>query len=126
MLPRSAVLEQRGWTTKWEIVTFVEGGRCNYKGTKTHKNQEQGFVSGKYLRNVQCSSCLEAWRQRENTAKERGVVNVKYSQYKKKDIVEEISKEDRKRILCLECRTRKKQPQWDQRVVVCSVQGKVQ
>jgi len=38
MLPRSAVLEQRGWTTKWEIVTFVEGGRYNYKGTKTHKN----------------------------------------------------------------------------------------
>jgi len=38
MPPRSATLEQRGWTTKWEVVTFVECRGCDYEGTKTHKN----------------------------------------------------------------------------------------
>ena len=62
MPPRSTVLEQKGWTTKWEVVTFVECRGCNYKGTKIHESQGQGFVSGKHLRNVWCNSCLEAWR----------------------------------------------------------------
>jgi len=63
--------------TKWEVVTFVECRGYNYKGTMTHKNQGQGFVSGKQLRNVWCSSCLKAWKWRENTAEERGAVVVK-------------------------------------------------
>jgi len=37
------------------------------------------------------------------------VVNIKCSQCGRKDIVERISKKNRKRILCLECRTGKKQ-----------------
>jgi len=62
MPPRSTILEQRGWMTKWEVVTFVEYGGCNYKGTKIHKNQRQRFVSGKQLRNVWYRSCLKAWK----------------------------------------------------------------
>jgi len=42
-------------------------------------------------------------------ARERGAVNVKCSQCKRKDIVKKILEKDRKRILCLECRTGKKQ-----------------
>jgi len=110
MPPRSTVLEQRGWTTRWEVVTFVECGGYNYKGTKTHKNWEQGFISGKHLRNVWCSSCLEVWRWRENTVKEREVVNVKYSQCRRKDTVEGILEENRKRVLYLGYGTGKKQP----------------
>ena len=60
MLPKSAILEQREQMTRWEVVTFVECGEYNYKGTKMYENQGQGFISGEYLRNVQCSSCLEA------------------------------------------------------------------
>jgi len=41
---------------------FVEGGGYNYKGTKIHENQGQGFVSSKHLRDMWYSSCLEAWR----------------------------------------------------------------
>jgi len=37
-----------------------------------------------------------------------------------------VLKEDRKRILCPEYRTRRKQPWWDWRVVVCSKQKKAQ
>jgi len=40
--------------------------------------------------------------------KERGTVNVKCSWYERKDTVERISEENRKRILCPEYRTRKK------------------
>jgi len=49
---RSAVLEQRGWMTRWEVMTFVECRGCNYKDTKMHENWEQGFISGEHLRNV--------------------------------------------------------------------------
>ena len=123
---RSTALEQREWTTRQEVVTFVEYGECNYKGTKMHENQTQGFISGKYLRNVQCNSYLKAWRQRENTTREREAVNVKYSQYRRKDIVEGISEKDKKKILCPEYSTRRKQPWWDWRVVVCPIQGEAQ
>jgi len=34
------------------MVIFVEYGRYNYKGTKTEKNQEQGFISRERLKNV--------------------------------------------------------------------------
>ena len=111
--PRSTALEQKEQTTRWEVVTFVECGEYNYKGTKMYENQGQGFISGEHLRNVWCSSCLEIQRWRENTARERRAVNVKYSQYRRKDIVERISEKDRKRILCLEYRTGRKQPWWD-------------
>ena len=126
MPPRSAALQQRGWITRWEVVTFVECGGCNYKGTKMHENQRQGFISGKHLRNVQYSSCLEVQRYKENTVKERGTVNVKYSWYERKDTVERISEENRKRILCPEYRTRKKQLWQDWRVAACPVQEEAQ
>ena len=42
---RSVALEERGWKTRQEVVTFVEYSGCNYKGTKTEENQGQDFVS---------------------------------------------------------------------------------
>ena len=126
MPPRSVVLEQRGWTTRWKVVIFVEYRGCNYKGTKMHKNQGQGFISGKHLRNVQCSSCLKVQRQRENTAREREAVNIKYSWCRRKDTVKGISEEDKKKILCPKCSTGRKQPWWDWRVAACPVQGEAQ
>ena len=63
---KDIALEQRGWETKKEIVTFVECRGCEYKSTKTEENQEQGFISGKQLRNLQCRNCLEAWKQRKD------------------------------------------------------------
>ena len=126
MPPRSATLEQREWMTKQEVVTFVKCEGCNYKGTKTYKNQRQGFVSGEQLRNVWYNSCLKAQKWREDTAGERRVVVVKYSQCGRKDIVKKIPEKDRKKILCPECGTGKKQLQWDWRVAVYSRKGEVQ
>jgi len=59
---RSAALEERGWTTRWEVVTFVECGECNYKGTETQENKGQGFVTGEQLNNICYQNCLEAWK----------------------------------------------------------------
>ena len=105
---------------------FVEYRGYNYKDTKTQENQEQEFVSGEHLRNIWYSSYLRAQRWRENTARERKAVSVKYRWYKRKDTVEGISEEDRKKILCPECGTGRKQPWWDWKVAVCPIQGEVQ
>ena len=43
--PRGAKMSMEGWVTRREVVTFVECHGCNYKGTKTQKNQGQGFLS---------------------------------------------------------------------------------
>jgi len=51
---------------------------------------------------------------------------VKYSQYGRKDTVEKIPEKDRKKILCPECGTGKKQPWWNWRVVVHPGKGKAQ
>ena len=91
-------------------MTFVECKEYNYKGTKTHKNQGQGFISGENLINIWYSSCLEVWRWRKNTAREREAVNVKCSWYGRKDTVKRISEENRKRILCPGYGTGRKQP----------------
>ena len=109
MPPRSTALEQRKQTTRQKAVTFVEYGGCNYKDTKIHKNQGQEFISSEHLRNVQCSSYLKVWRWKENSVKERGAVNVRCSQCKRKDTVKGISEEDRKKILYPECSTGRKQ-----------------
>ena len=52
MPPRDTVLEEKGWKTGWKVVTFVECGGCNYKGTKTKENQGQGFISRERLKNI--------------------------------------------------------------------------
>ena len=123
---RSTILKQRGQTTKWEVITSVECREYNYKDTKIQRNQEQGFVSGEYLRNIWYSSCLKAWKQRENTTRKREAVSIKCRQYGRKDTIEGISEKDRKKILCSEYRTRRKQPQQNWRAAVYPVQEETQ
>jgi len=80
-----------------------------YKGTKIQENQGQSFVSGEQLKNIWYSQCLKVWRWRENSAKEKGAVRVKCTWCRQRDMVVEVSKENGKRNLCLECKTGKKQ-----------------
>ena len=100
------------------------GSHNNYKDIKTKKNQEQGFVSGKKLRNMWCESCLEVQKQKNNKVGSR----IKYTKYGRKDIIVEkkISKEEIRNIWCLEYRTGKKQLWWNQRVVAYLEQEKLQ
>jgi len=59
-------------------------------------------------------------------AKERGAVKVKCTQCRQRDTVAGVSKEDREKILCPECRTERKQPWWNWRVAAYPKQGKAQ
>ena len=106
---KSTTLEERGWKTRWKMVTFVEYSRCDYKGTKTEKNQEQDFVSGEKLRNIQYKSCLEVQKQKNKKAGSK----VKYTQCRRKDTIveEKILEEERRNIWCSKYRIERKQPQ---------------
>ena len=106
------------------MVTFVECGGCNYKGTKIEKNQEQDFVSREKLRNIQYKSCLETQKWRNNEAESK----VKYIKYGRKNTIveEEISEEERRNIWYLEYKTKRKQLQQNQRVAVHLEQEKAQ
>ena len=96
MPPRGTALEEQEWKTRWKVVTFVECRGYEYKGTKIQENQEQVFVSRKQLKNIWYSQCLEVWKQRENSAKERGVVKVKCTQCGQRDMVVEVFKKEQK------------------------------
>jgi len=52
MPPRGIALEEQGWKTRWKVVTFVEYGGCEYKGTKIQENGGQSFVSREQLKNI--------------------------------------------------------------------------
>ena len=44
LLPRKAAMCIEGWTTRREMVIFVEYRRYDYKGTKAKENRGQGFL----------------------------------------------------------------------------------
>jgi len=90
----------------------VECGEYDYKGKKMQENQGQGFISGEQLKNIWCSNCLRAWKWR-NT--ERGVgrgTKVRCTKCGRKDTVvdKKIYKEEKREILCPECRIERKVP----------------
>ena len=121
---RSVALEERGWKTRQEVVTFVEYSGCNYKGTKTEENQGQDFVSREKLRNVWYENCLEVLKWRNKEAGSR----VKCTKCGRKDMIvkEEILEEGRRNIQYPEYRTGRKQLWQNWGVVAYPEQGKVQ
>ena len=50
--PKGAAMYMEGWTMRGKMVIFVECQGCNYKGTKTKENREQGFLQKKQLCNM--------------------------------------------------------------------------
>jgi len=103
------------------IVTFVEYGRCEYKGTRTEENRGQGFISGKQLRNLWCGRCLKAWKRR----KDRGGYKVEYIKYGRNNTIKGRKLEERK-ILYPECRIGKKKLWWNWGVAAQPTMAKAQ
>jgi len=87
----------------------VEG--ANIKILRQRKIEDQGFIIGKQLRNLWYGRCLEAWKQRKN----RGGSKIECAKCGREDTIIErkISKEEKGKILCPECRTGKRKPWWD-------------
>ena len=89
--PRGAVMSMEGWIMQWEVVTLVECGGCNYKGTKTQKNRGQGFLSREQLCNMWCGNCKEMWNWREEKAESGRAERVKCSACEGKNVVVKVS-----------------------------------
>jgi len=106
--PKGTALKEEGWRTRHEVVMFVEGGGCKYKGTKTEENRGQGFITGKQLRNLWCGRCLEAWKQRKN----REGSKIECVKCGREDIIigRSVSKDEKEKVLCPEYRTGEKKP----------------
>jgi len=119
MPPKGTALEERGWKTKEVIVTFVECRGCEYKDTRTEENREQGFISGKQLRNLWCGRYLEAWKWR----KDGGGYKVECVKCGRNNTIKKRKLEERK-ILCPECRIGKKKPWWNWGVVAWPTMAK--
>ena len=71
--------------------------------------------------------CQKTQNWREEEAKRGVMTRVQCIKYRRKDAIEgKVLKQERKEILCLECRTGKKKLWWNWRVVACPIEGKVQ
>jgi len=112
--PREAKMSIEGWITRREVVTFVECRGCNYKGTKTQKNQGQGFLSKRQLLHMWCEGCRETKEWREREAQSGRAERVVCSACEVRDAVKEgVERNKKGKIFCPPCRTGKKTPWWN-------------
>jgi len=125
--PKGTLLLERGWITREMVAMYVN---CRgYKGKKVqvHKNQGQGFLLEKQLRNVWCDSYQKAWNWREGEARRGEMTRVEYVKCRRRDvIIRKISEQERRGILCPECRIGRKGEWWNWGVVVWPTETKVQ
>ena len=57
MLPKGTLLLERRQITREMVATYVDCGGCEGKGVQIYKNQEQGFLLERQVRNIQCGLC---------------------------------------------------------------------
>ena len=127
MPPKGTLLLEREQITREIVVAYVDCRGYEGKGVQIHKNQGQGFLLKKQVRNIQCSLYQEAQNQREGEAKREKIMRVECIKCRKRDtIVKKISEQEKRRILCLEYRVEKKKEQWNWREVVYPTEGKAQ
>ena len=106
---RGAAMCMEGWTTPREVVTFVEYRGCDYKGTKTEENWEQGFLGKVQLCNMWCGSCNKAWNWRDREAENGRAEWVKCNTYGGKDaVIGKMERNKKGEIFCPPCRIGKK------------------
>ena len=113
--PRGARMSMEGWTTKWEVITFVECRGCDYKGTKTEENRGQSFLGKAQLSNIWCRSCKEVWNWRDREAECGRAGRVKCGACGIKDAVigGKVERNERGEVFCPPCRIEKKVVWWN-------------
>ena len=125
--PEGILLLKRRWITKETVKTYVDCRGCKGKGVQTHKNQEQGFLLEKQVKNIWYSSYQEAWNQREGEARKGEMMRVQCIECRRKDtIMRKVLEWKRRRILCLEYRVGRKREWWNWKEAACPIDGKVQ
>jgi len=99
-----ALLLKRGWITREMVAMYVDCRGCEGKGIQTHKNQGQGFLLERQVRNMWCGLYQEAWNWREVEARRGEMMRVEYIKCERRDaIVKKVLEWEKRRILCPEC-----------------------
>jgi len=107
--PEGTLLLEREWLTREMVATYMDYGECKSKEVQTHENQGQGFLFGRQLKNIWCSSCQKVWNWREEKAKREEMTRVQCVRCERRDaIARKITEQKRKEILCPEYRTGKR------------------
>ena len=57
ILPKGTLLLERRQITREMVAIYVDCGGCEGKGVQTYKNQEQGFLLERQVKNMQCGLC---------------------------------------------------------------------
>ena len=114
MPPKGTLLLEREQITREIVVAYVDCGGCEGKGVQIHKNQGQGFLLKKQVRNMQSiprSMELKRRRSKERKDNESGVYKVQKKRYncekdvrmiKKKNFMPRIQGRKKKRVVELE------------------------
>ena len=87
MPPKGTLLLEREQITREIVVAYVNCGGCKGKRVQIHKNQGQGFLLKKQVRNIQCSLYQEAQNQREGEAKREKIMRVECIKCRKRDTI---------------------------------------
>jgi len=100
-----ALLLDRGWITEEMVATYIDCGGCKGRGVQTYENQEQGFLLKRQVKNMWCDLCQKAWNWRNGEARKGEITRVQCIECERKDTIGgRVLEQEKRKILCLECR----------------------
>ena len=121
------LLLKREWITREMVAMYVDYRGYKGKRIQIHKNQRQGFLLERQVRNIWYSLYQEAQNWREREAKRKRMIRVECVKCGRRDtIVRKVSEWERRKILCPEYRVERKKEQQNWEEVVYSIKKKVQ
>ena len=121
------LLLKREWITREMVAMYVDYRGYKGKRIQIHKNQRQGFLLERQVRNIWYSLYQEAQNWREREAKRKRMIRVECVKCGRRDtIVRKVSEWERRKILCPEYRVERKKEQQNWEEVVYPIKKKVQ
>ena len=121
------LLLKREWITREIVAMYVDYRGYKGKRIQIHKNQRQGFLLERQVRNIWYSLYQEAQNWREREAKRKRMIRVECVKCGRRDtIVRKMSEWERRKILRPEYRVERKKEQQNWEEVVYSIKKKVQ
>ena len=121
------LLLKREWITREMVAMYVDYRGYKGKRIQIHKNQRQGFLLERQVRNIWYSLYQEAQNWREREAKRKRMIRVECVKCGRRDtIVRKVSEWERRKILRPEYRVERKKEQQNWEEVVYPIKKKVQ
>ena len=88
MPPEGALLLDKGQIIEEVVVTYIDCRECKDKGVQTHKNQGQGPLLERQVKNMQCNLCQKTWNWRNGEARKGEITKVQYIECERKNTIE--------------------------------------